>query len=63
MQNKIGIHCSYHENCHDCYCDVEVNITKTSGGYGLQGGVLCETNPQNIYVLCLNCCEVIGKAV
>jgi hypothetical protein len=45
---------NYKGKCHNCGCDVEVEITKTSGGCGLQGGVLYGSNPEN---LIFQCCD------
>jgi hypothetical protein len=56
-------HCTYEGKCHNCGCDAQVEITKTSGGYGLQGGVLCETNPQKLLILCSVCYEKFGKPI
>lgn len=41
--------------CVDCGCEVIVNITLTSGGFGLQGGVLLEYLPNRPTVKCLDC--------
>ena len=46
---------NYKGKCHNCGCDVEVEITKTSGGYGLQGGVLYGSNPENLIFQCCDC--------
>ena len=50
-------HLSYEGTCHNCCCDVEVEIAKTSGGYGLLGGVLYEPDPDNIIIVCDHCYE------
>jgi len=44
--------------CADCGCDVLVNITSTSGGFGLQGGVLLACLPEGFITKCLNCYKV-----
>lgn len=54
-------HRNYRGRCHNCRCDVEVEITKTAGGYGLLGGVLFEADPQNFLILCADCYEKSGK--
>ena len=54
-------HCNYRGRCHNCGCDVEVEITKIAGGYGLLGGVLFEPNPKNFLILCADCYEKSGK--
>jgi len=45
----------YRGQCRNCECDVEIKITKTSGGYGLKGGALCEQNPKGVWALCEDC--------
>jgi hypothetical protein len=40
--------------CIDCGFPVEVEIHKTSGGYGLLGGVLYEVE-ERVYVKCGDC--------
>ena len=54
-QHNTANHFSYQGKRHNCGCNVEVEITKTSCGYGLQGGVLCGSNPEDISVCCLDC--------
>jgi hypothetical protein len=54
-QNSSPKHFTYRGQCHHCGRDVEVEITKTSGGYGFQGGVLHASNPEDILVCCLDC--------
>ena len=46
---------SYEGKCHNCECHTKVKITRTAGGYGLQGGVLYESNTQNWSILCSGC--------
>jgi hypothetical protein len=43
-------------NCRQCGCDLEIEIHKTSGGFGLQGGILLESDKQ-ILADCLKCYE------
>ena len=45
----------YEGKCHHCECDTKVEITKTTGGYGLQGGVLHESNTLNLPIICSEC--------
>jgi hypothetical protein len=45
----------YHDKCDICGCSVKIEITKTSGGYGLIGGILYEQDPENINALCIGC--------
>ena len=47
----------YRGECHDCGCAVKIEISKTSVGYGLLGGVLCAPNPQELFALCPDCYE------
>ena len=54
-ENSNTDNCSYKGKCHRCGCDLEVKITKTSGGYGLNGGALCELKPRGICALCDDC--------
>ena len=53
----------YEGKCHKCDCDTQVEITKTSGGYGLQGGVLYESNTRNILILCSKCIKKNGNQI
>lgn len=53
--NNNATHFSYGCKCHNCGCDFDIKITKTSGGYGLLGGVLYEPKLQNLLALCLDC--------
>ena len=62
-QNDNPNQFSYQDRCHQCGCVVKIKITKTSGGYGLQGGALCETDAQIFFVLCPNCYEEPGNLV
>ena len=45
----------YDGKCRQCGRDTRVEIIKTSGGYGLQGGVLYESNNHNFLILCSGC--------
>ncbi len=53
----------YEGSCHKCGCHTKVEITKTSSGYGLQGGVLFEPSSQNILILCSECIKKNGNQV
>lgn len=53
--NNSAQYFTYRGQCYYCGRDVEVEITKTSGGYGLQGGVLCGSKPEGIFVCCIDC--------
>ena len=54
-KNNNPKHCHFKGRCHSCGCDVEVKITRTSGGYGFSGGALCEPKQQKISLLCFSC--------
>ena len=53
--SESGIGRSRH-NCIDCGFPVEVEVHKTSEGYGLLGGVLYETG-DCLYAKCADCYE------
>ena len=42
--------------CNECGCDVKIELHRTSGGFGLQGGILLERD-QQIVADCLHCYE------
>jgi hypothetical protein len=44
--------------CSDCGCDVIVNITSTSGGFGMQGGALFKCSPDEYLMKCPDCYQV-----
>ena len=46
--------------CSDCGCDVEINITPTSGGVGLRHGALLECSPDRYFAKCPDCYNVIS---
>ena len=41
--------------CRDCGGEVEIEICRTSGGFGLQGGVLYEPEPKRFIAKCTAC--------
>jgi hypothetical protein len=41
--------------CRDCGGEVEIAICRTTGGYGLQGGVLYEPEPKKFIAKCTEC--------
>jgi hypothetical protein len=49
------------KKCSDCGCDTIIEITPTSGGYGLQGGVLVKSSTDNFIVKCPNCMKQTSK--
>ena len=44
------------KTCSECGCDIEIELNKTSGGFGLQGGILIELNG-HIAADCPKCYE------
>lgn len=56
-KNNNKTQLNFKGRCHSCGCYVEVKISKTSGGYGFNGGTLCEPRQNKILVLCLICYE------
>ena len=49
------------DKCSDCGCETIVEITPTSGGFGLQGGSLFKCSPDEYLVKCPNCYQVNPK--
>jgi hypothetical protein len=43
------------EKCSVCGCEVLIDITPTSGGYGLQGGALFEGSADDYCAKCAAC--------
>jgi len=43
------------EKCSDCGCDTIIEITPTSGGYGLMGGTLIKCSPDEYIAKCAEC--------
>jgi hypothetical protein len=44
-------------SCSDCGCETTIEITATSGGFGLIGGILIKNSPGGYLMRCLACCE------
>ena len=44
--------------CSDCGCKTIIEITPTSGGFGLQGGALFKYSPDNFFTKCPECLKV-----
>jgi ribosomal protein S27E len=44
--------------CSDCGCETIIEITPTSGGFGLQGGALFKYSPDYYLVKCHDCYQV-----
>ncbi len=49
------------EKCSACGCEVLIDITPTSGGYGLQGGALFESSTDEYSAICAACCKANQK--
>jgi hypothetical protein len=41
--------------CSDCECEVKIRITRTSGGFGLLGGYLLKSSPDEFFAKCPDC--------
>ena len=41
--------------CSDCGCYTLIEITATSGGFGLQGGALSKLSPDDYLIKCHDC--------
>lgn len=44
--------------CSDCGCKIILSITSTSGGFGMQGGVLFRCSPSRYFAKCPDCYKV-----
>ena len=44
--------------CLDCRCETIIEITSTSGGFGLQGGALFKCSANDYLVKCDDCYQV-----
>jgi hypothetical protein len=42
-------------DCFKCGCKVKIRIDRTSGGFGLLGGILYESEQNKLYAKCLDC--------
>jgi hypothetical protein len=47
--------------CLDCGRDVTINITPTSGGFGLQGGALLGCSSDGYFTKCPNCYNINNR--
>ena len=47
--------------CSDCGENVKINITSTSGGFGLQGGALFKCSSGGYFVKCSDCYKIRPK--
>jgi len=46
------------DKCSDCGADVIINITSTSGGFGLQGGALLGRLSDGYFAKCPTCYKI-----
>ena len=44
-------------SCSDCGSETTIEVTATSGGFGLLGGVLFKCSPGGYLMKCPACCE------
>ena len=49
------------DKCSDCGCETIIEITPTSGGFGLQGGALFKCSPEGYLAKCPACYQVNPK--
>jgi len=49
------------EKCSACECEVQIDITPTSGGYGLNGGALFESSTDEYSSICAACYKANQK--
>lgn len=49
------------DKCSDCGCETIINITSTSGGFGIQGGALFKHSSDKYLVKCHDCYQVKPK--
>jgi hypothetical protein len=47
--------------CSDCGCETIIEITSTSGGFGLQGGALFKCSPNEYLAKCAACYQANPK--
>jgi hypothetical protein len=49
------------DKCSNCGCETILEITPTSGGFGIQGGVLYKSSNDNFIVTCPACIGATPK--
>jgi len=49
------------ENCSDCGREIIVNITSTTGGYGIQGAFFIQCSPEAYDAKCPDCYSANSK--
>ena len=42
-------------NCSDCGHKLNIKIKSTSGGFGIQGGILIKRPPETFFIRCIDC--------
>ena len=57
VKTTITVNCK----CSSCGNDIIIDITHTSGGFGLNGGMLLEYTPTKYLVKCLDCVKLNKK--
>jgi hypothetical protein len=50
------------DKCSDCGCEIIIEITPTSGGFGLQGGTLYKCSSDGYLAKCHDCYQVNPKS-
>ena len=58
--DKKGKQINCDGKCFGCGGDIKITVSRTSGGFGFQNGVLCETEAGQLLVECERCLK-IGK--
>ena len=56
-KSAIALKCK----CSDCGCETIIEITSTSGGFGLQGGFLFKSSPNDYFAKCPDCTKLTQK--
>jgi hypothetical protein len=56
-KSTIELNCK----CSDCGCDVNIGITRTSGGFGLLGGYLLKSSTGEFIAKCPDCYKTNPK--
>ena len=51
----------FNGKCSDCGCDVIIEITPTSGGFGMLGGSLAKYSPNEYFAKCFGCYKTNPK--
>ena len=50
----------YSSECNKCGCKIKIKIEKTSGGFGLLGGILHESESKELHAECIDCYKSQG---